>query len=458
MRQFYKNRYAVQENHCHPVIKKLVGIAISILLASLTGCSRFQPNAQERSPLTVLTWTGGNSHKLDEQTVGEFTRRTGIPVRLVPEPESTSQKLTQALELLKEGTGAVDVFQVDTTWPAVVADYMVDLKDVLAGELSSESPDAVENATVRGRVIAAPLFVEYGMLYYRTDLVKKYGFSHPPRTWNELEAESSRIQAGERRSGRPHFWGYVWQGAEYEGLTCNALEWQASEGGGNLLEPNRTVNVDNPAAIRAFARAARWVNTISPPGVIAYLEEDSRNIWQSGDAAFLRSWSYAYPLAKRSVEVGHQFAVVPMPAGKAGRASVLGGWYLGISKHTHHRQEAIAFLKYMLSPEVQAERAIQGGFLPAVRSLYHDPGVLKAIPPFFALTSAVPGGIVRRPAALAGGDYDRVSRAYAHGVHLILTGKVSAAQGAADIQAELVRITGFAPSPNPPDRAKRERK
>lgn len=396
---------------------------------------------------------------MDERVVSEFTRHTGIPVRLVPEPESASQQLIQALALLKRGEGSVDVFQVDTTWPAVVADYMVDLKDVLAEELSNESPEAVENATVRGRVIAAPLFVEYGMLYYRTDLLKKYGFLHPPRTWKELEAESSRIQSGERRTGRSHFWGYVWQGAEYEGLTCNALEWQASEGGGNLLEPDHTVNVDNPATIRAFSRAARWVGTISPPGVIAYIEEDSRNIWQSGDAAFLRSWSYVYPLAKRSIEVGHRFAVAPIPAGTVRRASVLGGWYLGISKQTHRRAEAIEFLKYMLSPDVQSERAIQGGFLPGLRSLYRDPAVLKAIPPFLASMPETPGSIVRRPAALAGANYDRVSRAYAHGIHLILTGEVSAPQGVADIQAELVRVTGFASGrPSPNDAMKREAK
>jgi trehalose/maltose transport system substrate-binding protein len=404
-------------------------------------------------------WMAGDAHKIDEHLIREFTRRTGIPVRLVPGPESASQQLAQEMALLKRSDNPVDVFQVDTTWPAVVANYMVDLKDVLAQELASESPDAVENATVRGRIIAAPLFVEYGMLYYRTDLLRKYGFSHPPRTWNELELESTRIQAGERRAGHSQFWGYVWQGAEYEGLTCNALEWQSSQGGGNFLEPDHTVNVDNLAAIRAFSRAAHWVGNISPPGVIAYIEEDSRNLWQSGDAAFLRSWNYVYPLAKRSVQIGHRFAVAPMPAGTARRASVLGGWYLGISKQSHHRQDAIAFLKYMLSPEVQSERALQGGFLPGVRSLYRDPSVLKVIPPFFASLSEAPGNIVRRPAALVGANYDLVSRAYAHGVHLILTGKVSASQAAADIQAELIRITGFAGAPASPRKAvKRESK
>jgi trehalose/maltose transport system substrate-binding protein len=240
-------------------------------------------------------WMAGNAHRLDRRIVDEFTRKTGIPVRFVPMPESASRQLTQELALLERGSSAVDVFQVDTTWPAIVASYMLDLKEVLARELADEQLAVVENATVDGRVIAAPLLMEYGMLYYRTDLLKKYGFLRPPRTWSELETEASRIQRGERLRGRPDFWGYVWQGADYEGLTCNALEWQSSHGGGSPLEPGHTVNVDNPAAIRAFSRAAGWVGTISPPGVVAYLEEDSRNIWQSGRAAFLRSWSSFIP-------------------------------------------------------------------------------------------------------------------------------------------------------------------
>jgi trehalose/maltose transport system substrate-binding protein len=289
------------------------------------------------------------------------------------------------------------------------------------------------------------------MLYYRTDLLKKYGFSRPPRTWKELELESSRIQQGERMRGRPDFWGYVWQGADYEGLTCNALEWQSSGGGGDPLEQDHTVNVDNRAAIRAFARAAHWVGTISPPGVVAYIEEDSRNIWQSGRAAFLRSWSYVYPLAKRSAEVGGRFSVAPLPAGTARRSSVLGGWYLGISKQARHPAEATEFLKYMLSAHVQRERAVSGGFIPPDRSLYRDRAVLRALP-FVAsmMSSDMQDSIIRRPASLVGARYGAVSRAYAHGVHMILTGKTTAAEGAAGIQAELVRLTGFAERPQQP--------
>jgi trehalose/maltose transport system substrate-binding protein len=390
-----------------------------------------------------LLWTAGEAYRLDQQIIQEFTRETGIQVRLVPGSESASQRLQQELNLFRSRSSAVDVFQIDTIWTGILANDLVDLRNALSDELAEEMPATIENATVSGRLIAAPFLVEYGLLYYRTDLLRKYGFSHPPRTWYELERQSSRIQNGERLKGRSDFWGYVWQGADYEGLTCNALEWQMSQGGGNVLEPDHTVDVDNPAAVRAFARAAKWVGSISPPGVVGYLEEDSRNLWQSGRAAFMRNWSYAYQLALRSPDVRGRFSVAPMPAGVDPHSSALGGWYLGVSKHTAHLSEAIAFVKYMTSREVQKKRAIGGAFLPTFSSLYHDPAVLAANP-FFASISDLPNRAVRRPAALAGAQYDHVSRIYAHGVHLILTGKVGASQEAAAIQAEVARLTGFA--------------
>jgi hypothetical protein len=70
---------------------------------------------------------------------------------------------------------------------------------------------------------------------------------------------ASRIQAGERAEGKKGFWGYVWQGIAAEGLTCNALGWQAPEGGGRIIEKNKTISLNNPAAIQSGQRATRWV-------------------------------------------------------------------------------------------------------------------------------------------------------------------------------------------------------
>lgn len=422
-------------------------IAPIVFLAALAGCHHHpSPSEPPQKAITVLLWAAGDAYRLDHQISADFTRETGIQVRLVPGSESASQRLQQELSLFQSGSSAVDVFQIDTIWTAILADYLVDLRTALSEELPDEQPEAIANATISGRLVAAPFLIEYGLLYYRTDLLRKYGFSHPPRTWEELELQSTRIQRGERREGQSEFWGYVWQGADYEGLTCNALEWQMSQGGGNILESEHTVDVDNPAAIRAFARAAGWLGNISPPGVVAYLEEDSRNLWQSGRAAFMRNWSYVYQLASKSPAVKGRFSVAPMPAGVDSHSSALGGWYLGVSSHTAHRAEAIEFVKYMTGKEVQKRRAIGGAFLPTFQSLYHDPAVLAANP-FFASIAGLPNRAIQRPAALAGAEYDHVSRVYAHGIHTILTGKAGASEEAAAIQTEIGRLTGFASKP-----------
>jgi trehalose/maltose transport system substrate-binding protein len=389
-----------------------------------------------------LIWSGGAAAKVDPQLIGDFTKKTGISVHVIPASESASHRLQQELAILQHAPKAVDVLEIDTTWPPILADYLADLRDATRDRTADEVPQVVENATIRGRVIGAPFLVEYGMLYYRTDLLQKYGFAHPPATWNELEIQAARIQRGERAAGHSGFWGYVWQGAEYEGLTCNALEWQSSQGGGNLLE-NHSVNVNNRAAIRAFARAAGWIGTISPPGITAYLEEDSRNIWQGGSAAFLRSWSYVYPLARSSPIVGGHFAVTPIPSELRAHSSVIGGSYLALSRATQHSADAIQFVRFMTGAEAQKQRAIQACFLPTLRSVYRDPALLQSSA-LFAMVPTIANRALRRPVSLAGAEYDRVSQIYAGGIHKILTGHARPARECGRMQTELCRLTGLA--------------
>src|SRR5205814_366808 len=126
-------------------------------------------------------------------------------------------------------------------------------------EISAQFPAIAASYTVDHKVVAMPYRVDIGLLFYRTDLLQQYGYHEPPSTWDQLETMAVRIQAGERVKGKKDFWGFVWQGAAAEALTCNALEWQAAEGGGQIIEEDETISVNNPHAIRAWHRAARWV-------------------------------------------------------------------------------------------------------------------------------------------------------------------------------------------------------
>ncbi len=180
------------------------------------------------------------------------------------------------------------------------------------------------------------------------------------------------IQDGERAAGNADFWGYVWQGNAYEGLTCDALEWIESNDGGSIISPDKVITINNDKAAAAIDRAAGWVGTISPSGVTGFQEEDARNMWQAGNAAFMRNWPYAYSLgnADDSVITG-LFDVSPLPAGDSGSgAATLGGWQLAVSKYSEHPDVAADVALFLTSREEQKIRAVEGSFNPTVmRSL-----------------------------------------------------------------------------------------
>ncbi len=180
-----------------------------------------------------------------------------------------------------------------------------------------------------------PWFGDFGMLYYRTDLLEKYGYNSPPKTWDELEQMARAVMQGER-ANRQDFTGFVFQGAAYEGLTCNALEWLASAGGGDIVTPEGEVTVNNPEAIQMLRRAQGWVGTISPRGVRTYQEEDARNIFQSGNALFMRNWPYAYAAAQEgNSPVKGKFNVAPLPTNPGqDPVGTVGGWQLGVSQYS----------------------------------------------------------------------------------------------------------------------------
>ena len=163
-------------------------------------------------------------------------------------------------------------------------------------------------------------------------------------------------------------WGFVFQGNAYEGLTCDALEWVKSNGGGQIIEADGTISINNPKAAAALETAKSWVGTISPPGVLAYQEEESRGVWQTGNAVFMRNWPYAYALGNGAdCAVKGKFDVTTLPAGDgegARSAATLGGWNLAVSKYSKNPDAAIELVKWIASPEMQKYRALKA-FEPA---------------------------------------------------------------------------------------------
>ena len=379
-------------------------------------------------------WPGSGPRLSPE--LDEFTRQTGIRVQILPAPEAAVDQLATWRELLESRTEVPDVYAIDIIWPRVLADGLIDLKPYVSTEdIAAHFPDLIENYTVNGKLVALPYNISEGLLFYRRDLLAKYGYRAPPRTWEELEAMARRIQAAERANGEKDFWGFVWEGAPSEALTCNALEWQVSEGGGTILDEHGNVTVNNPQAIRALNMAARWVGSISPPGVTAYKEWDAFNMWQAGKAAFMRNWTNAYVAASaENSPTRSHFDIAPLPQGRAGFAAILGGNGYGVSRYSRHPREAAMLVRFLASPEEQASR--RSGEPPTIPALYKNTDVLAANPYFSRFLQVHEGG-ASRPSVTAGKMYPDVSRAYFMAVHSVLTQKQSAAQAVSDLQVQM---------------------
>jgi len=432
-------------------ISKLSWASGVLLFGLILGaCRRSSP-----SPVTITfldpEWSHDASDRSEarEAELQEFTRESGIQVKHLPAPESSPDQLVLTRQLLQKGSGSPDVYGIDVIWPGILQQYLADLKPYFAEEIASDNPELVANYTVEGRLVAVPYHTNTAVLFYRTDLLKEYGFRDPPTTWDQLEKMAFRIQQGERAKGKKDFWGYVWPGAASEGLTCNALEWQFSEGGGRIISDDRTVTLNNPGTVRAWERAARWVGWISSPNVLSYQEWDAINAFQyAGNAAFWRGWTSDYFLSRPvNTPTFHQSGVTSVPGGSAGRVAVVGGFGLGVSRTSIHPMEAVALVRFLVNKEHLYDAARSSAGPPQLPQLFDLPPVLQAYSRLGLPAAGKRSGSVARPSTVTGENYERVSRAYFRAVYSVLSGQAKAPAEAAALQKELVVITGFKAGP-----------
>jgi trehalose/maltose transport system substrate-binding protein len=227
-------------------IRRTVGIRHSghaAFLATALVCSLTGP----ASAATVAISCGavGVEFELCREGAEAWAARTGHIVRLISTPNDANERLALFQQLLAARSPDIDVFQIDAVWPGILAPYLDDLTPHMGGdEIARHFPVLVANNRVNGRLVALPWFADVGLLYFRRDLLEKYG-APVPQTWRQLTEIARNIQDQERTAGRARMWGFVWQGRAYEGLTCNALEWIRSDGGGNLVDEAGKITIDN---------------------------------------------------------------------------------------------------------------------------------------------------------------------------------------------------------------------
>src|SRR5215831_552285 len=339
----------------------------------------------------------------------EWAKKTGNKLEYIGRPDDSSATLPLFQQQWAAKSPDVDVYMIDVIWQGIAAPHAVDLKKYYKDdEIKQFFPAIIQNNTVGGKLVSIPWFTDAGILYCRTDLLEKYGYKEPPKTWEELAEMAKKIQDGERKDGKKDFQGFVFQGKASESVTCNALEWVYSYGGGTIIDPDKKVTINNPNAIKALQTARSWVGTISPAGVVTYGEEEARNVWQAGNAAFMQNWPYAYATGqdeKSPIKGKFDVTVLPKGGDNGKNAACLGGWQLMVSTYSKQPDAAADLVKFMTSQESQKKRAIALSQFPTYPALYADPDVL-AKNAWFKNMLDVLKNAVARPSTVTGADYN----------------------------------------------------
>lgn len=366
-------------------------------------------------------------------------------VRLIAASENSDTSRAAIMKMIKNsdaGTIVPDVYLGDVIWPALFG------KEGVALPLNSMfradfwhrfDPDMLKAASYNGQVYSVPFYRERGLLFYRKDLLEKIGKS-VPRTWEEL-AEISRqlISMGVVEHG------FVWQGAPYEGLTCNWLEF-AADAGAQVLDPDRTRSqINSPQSLNALKFMRSLIaQGVSPQEVTRYQERDAMELFNSGKAAFLRAWSAVYTglVNQDGALTVNQFPVgvaeLPTFAGQTRPGySTIGGWNLFVNpkiKESRSKREAVsAFIEWITDVPGQHILA-QYGETPANVSVRSMDG-LRGNPVLSMADRARP---VRSPHELP--TYYLVSEAIYTEVHRALTGELSPEAALANAENRINRV------------------
>jgi multiple sugar transport system substrate-binding protein len=347
-------------------------------------------------------------------------------------PADTGQLLTILTTMLRARGSSIDVFPMDIIWPAEFGanGWTVPLDSKWpASDRANYLPGPLQGCTYNGKLWAAPTRTDAGLIYYRTDIVKT-----PPTTWEEL---TTIAKAGAPSKAK---FGYLWQGAQYEGLVCDFTEVLYGYGG-SVLDPtdSKKVTVNSAEAMAALTLMTSWVGTISPRAVTTYKEEDSRSAWQDGDSVFMRNWPYAYSLGNdpSTSKIANKFDVHPMLYGGSNTTghSSLGGWQYGINAFSKNPDASWKFVQHQLNPASQKAIAIKLSLFATLKSIYTDADVL-AKNPFFSKMQPVFATAQPRPVSPF---YPDVSNAIQQRIHNALTKQSSPAASltalATDLQA-----------------------
>jgi len=370
-------------------------------------------NAKTVTPQMAQNPKGNVTWCIGKDTTGAFSQvvklynqaHPQVHVKLLELPTSADQQRTQLVQREQAKSPECDVLGMDVIWTAEFAaqGWLRDVTPAIQARQSEFIPSTLDTAKINGKYWAVPFNTNAGFLYWNTTKVKQ-----GPKTWQQAY-QMAKTDGG-----------IGYQGARYEGLTVDFLELLYSNGGSVLSSDGKKATIDSPQAQQVLSFMQQGIKSgAAPKANLTYMEEESRNAFQSGKVALLRNWPYVYALAKQAHV---KFDLEPLPKfGNGSAASVLGGYNLGISTYSKNPGAALSFINFATGPAAQKKFFIKSSLPAVLTQTYNDPAVKKSQPFAPALLKAVQQGKPRPVSPV----YPQISEAIYKNVYSALSGGTS---------------------------------
>jgi multiple sugar transport system substrate-binding protein len=374
------------------------------------GAKVIDPASMEGAKGEVTYCTGKDTSGAQKESVKLFNQENeanGLSAKLLEFPESADEQRNQFIQRQEAKSGECDIFYSDVVWTAEFASqkWLYDMTPYVEGRKAEFIPATFDTVNYDGKTWGVPKQSDAAFLYYRTDQVDSV-----PSTWQEVYQEAADND------------GIVYQGAAYEGLTCDFLEIAFAAGGKVLSDDGTKAEFDSPENLKALQFMVDGIkNGAAPKAVTTYMEEQARRSFEAGRATFMRNWPYAYAIGKDNKDAP-KFEVAPFPEFEGGgKAGILGGHNLVVSAYSKNPGGALALIDYLTNKESITRDAVDYSLAPVLESVYEDPAVQKALPFADQLKQAI-AQAKSRPVSPV---YTQISAAIYKNVNEALSGKTS---------------------------------
>ena len=290
-----------------------------------------------------------------------FTEQTGIGIELLSNPYADTK--TQIAAGAAAGTMA-DVVGLDGSWVYDFAKQgsIADMTALMAADGYDDS-QLSDQIRVDGATYMIPVVNFAYPMYVNMDLLESAGVTQVPANWTEFTEACKKVTAANEGVAG---WAIPLSTESPSGIQNNFMSWLWASGGSMLKEgqPNLVGNADLSATVD-FVKGLFDADVVAA-GAYSMKEADMVEELKNGRGAFMTdSLAHLTTIKKEAPDLNFDFMKVPVKDGYTGKSGMdVANWGIGIAENCEYKEEAMLFIEYLMSPEVNAQLAVYANAFP----------------------------------------------------------------------------------------------